>query len=129
MRRHLLGIIALLLIVVGVAALLAGGWANGPFSFVPSSCIRVGMVLGTLWLAFPQIMDLTTKVPPWLIGAILLGCITIAIRPQSIALIAPLIGALIVMHLLGTLLRPHPKKRPRRQQDPSQSSSSSSSSS
>jgi hypothetical protein len=67
--------------------------------------------LGTLWLAFPQISELSKQIPPWLIGAILLGCIVIAVRPKAFAFIVPLLALLGVMQILGLILRPPPRKK------------------
>jgi hypothetical protein len=106
MRRHLLGILGLALVVGGIAGSLAGGGSFNDIGLVPSSCIRVGCVLGALWLAFPQLLEIGSRVPPWLIGAVLVGGLAVAIRPRSIAVVAPLVAALIGLQFLGRLLRP-----------------------
>jgi hypothetical protein len=115
MRRHLLGIIGIFLILAGLISSFVESGSVRDFGFIPSSCIRVGIVLAALWLAFPQILELSNRVPAWLFGAILLGCVVVAVRPRTIALIAPLIAALFGMHLMGLVLRsPLPKTRPRK---------------
>lgn len=67
MRRNLLGIIAAILLVLGVASMVGGpgGESARQFSGV---CIRSGLVLGALWLALPQIFALVAKAPRWLMG-------------------------------------------------------------
>ena len=53
MRRHLLGILAI--------ALIVGGLAYMPFDrtgFLANSCWRIGIVLAALWLAMPQLSEM-----------------------------------------------------------------------
>jgi hypothetical protein len=112
MRRQLLGIIAAVLIVVGASGILAGGGSSSQTGLIASSAVRAGLVLGALWLAFPQIVELSARFPPWLVGVFLLCCLVVAIRPRSATLIVPLLAVLLVMHFLGWLFRP--PNRPRR---------------
>jgi hypothetical protein len=67
MRRNLLGIIAALLLVVGVISAFGGpgGETAQQFSGV---CVKSGLVLGALWLALPQILSMLKSTPRWLLG-------------------------------------------------------------
>ena len=67
MSRKSLGIVAALLLFLGVIVAWRGpedgsaaGFANG--------CVRVGLVLGALWLAFPQIVAVFKRAPGWLLS-------------------------------------------------------------
>lgn len=77
MRRHLLGAIALTALLAGAALQFAGGgstrleWA--------SACLRVGAVLGAVWLALPQLRRPGNR---WLVGAVLAAFIVLAVRPR-----------------------------------------------
>ena len=50
MRRHILGILAIVLIVVGVSSM-----SLGLNEYLANSCWRIGIVLLVLWLALPQL--------------------------------------------------------------------------
>lgn len=116
MRRRLLGIIAATLIIVGVGGLVAGSDPGSQWHLFASAFVKSGFVLGALWLAFPQIAELSTRVPPWFLGALVIGGISIAIRPRSIVVIGPLLAALSFMQLLGKVLQSAttPAKRTKR---------------
>ena len=67
MSRKSLGIAAAVLLVVGLFI-----WWRGPGGEnalgLAFGCIRVGLVLGALWLAFPQIVGLLRSMPASLWG-------------------------------------------------------------
>lgn len=67
MRRKTLGIAAMLLLAVGVIAALRGPEDGSARGFA-GGCIRVGLVLGALWLAWPQIQGMFTRLPQRLAG-------------------------------------------------------------
>jgi hypothetical protein len=67
MSRKSLGIVAALLLVVGAFVWLRGpeGGSGNAFAF---GCIRVGLVLGAGWLAYPQIVALIKQSPRWVLS-------------------------------------------------------------
>jgi hypothetical protein len=67
MRRATLGIIALLLLIVGAAALFNGPGGSEAWGFA-GVCIKSGLVLGALWLALPQLQAALTQLPRRLFG-------------------------------------------------------------
>jgi hypothetical protein len=67
MRRKTLGIAAVLLLAVGVVAALRGPEDGSARGFA-GGCIRVGLVLGALWLAWPQIQGIFARLPQRLAG-------------------------------------------------------------
>ena len=64
MSRKLLGIIAAVLLVLGGITAFAGPGGNSANGFA-GGCIRVGLVLGALWLALPQIQTTIKRLPGW----------------------------------------------------------------
>jgi len=89
MRRLLLGVVSLLLIVVG-----------GVWSFVIGSedsqaglgayCLRAGLVLGALWLAYED----ASRIPAWMFGAVIVGILVLARYPMLVVYAIP---ALIIV--------------------------------
>jgi hypothetical protein len=67
MNRNLLGIIAAILLFLGFVTWQFGPGGNSASSFA-GGCIRIGLVLGALWLALPQILATIAGTPGWLMG-------------------------------------------------------------
>jgi hypothetical protein len=70
MQRKLLGIVALVLLALGLITTLRGPTDGGAKGFA-GGCIRVGMVLGALWLALPQIKATAASLPRWAMAKLL----------------------------------------------------------
>jgi len=67
MNRNLLGIIAAVLLFLGGVTHFMGPGGNSASGFA-GGCIRVGLVLGALWLALPNILATAARMPGWLLG-------------------------------------------------------------
>jgi hypothetical protein len=67
MNRNLLGIVAAILLLLGGITHFFGPGGNSASGFA-GGCIRVGLVLGALWLALPQILATIAHTPGWLLG-------------------------------------------------------------
>jgi hypothetical protein len=67
MSRRALGIIAAFLLVIG-GITAASGPTGGNAAGFAGGCIRVGLVLGALWLALPQIQTTLSRMPGWVVG-------------------------------------------------------------
>ncbi len=84
MHRPTIGLIALVLLAIGAAT-----YAQTE-STLSAASLRVGLVMGIWWFAFPQLMSL----PRWLVfttvGALLVG----AWRPRVLWIALPVIVAL-----------------------------------
>ena len=117
MNRTALGLIALLLLIIGGITLWTRGPADDSTTPFAAGCIRVGLVLGALWLALPQIVVFLSKTPKWLLTASAIGLIIGAIKPMLLLIIVPVLG---VLWFLGPKLSSKadkpivPQKRPRR---------------
>lgn len=121
MRRYLLGIIAALLITTGGGLWLYVGQSDSTWSMMSSISLRVGVVLGAFWLAFPDLLSLKRRVPPMLLVGILLSLIAIVISPRSFFFIAPLVGVMLVLQFIRWLFAPPPKSTKKRaKQKPAQ---------
>jgi hypothetical protein len=105
-RRHLLGISGLVLMIVGAA-----GWVMEPTgaaaAFGQGVLLKVGIVLGLFWLAYPQVV----RFPRWLAGAIFMTGIALAVRPRAVAALARASLLLVPILPIVWLLRPRPHVR------------------
>lgn len=96
MHRPTLGAVALLCLALGGVVLWAGqGDATQSSSGWGGALLRVGLMLGALWLALPEVQ----RIPNWLYGVILCGGIVLALRPRYFLLA-------VGMALALALLRP-----------------------
>jgi len=92
MHRPTVGIIALVLLAAAAVGLAfspqddpGGIWA---------ACLRVGLVVGALWLALPQLR----RWPSWLGKAILLGALLlVAFKPKALVLAVGVYVVLIAL--------------------------------
>ena len=109
MRRHIIGILALLLLALGLGQLFWLGSDSVNLAFLGNSGIRIGFVLGALWLAFPQVKRLAAFInamPSWLfymaIGSLFAA--SLIKSPVALLLIVPVL-------FLMWLLKPPPQAK------------------
>jgi hypothetical protein len=100
MRRNLLGIIALVSLLLGAVLHFAGGGESHYLEWT-SALLRVGAVLGAVWLAMPELRRPGSR---WVVGAILLAFVIMAWRPRLFLVAAVLLG-------IALILRPRPPRR------------------
>ena len=100
-RRLTIGIIGWLLLIVGIGLFFFGP-RNDTGMMLCGACVRVGLIMLALWLAFPQV----SRVPPWIYGCSLAALIVVAARPKWIIWVGPALLAL-------WFLRPRPDKNGR----------------
>jgi hypothetical protein len=79
--RTLLGIIALLLLVIGIAT---KGHADEAFW---GGCVRMGVMLGIWWFAYPQVQH----VPRWLAVTGGITILVVALRPKLVFYAIPIL--------------------------------------
>ena len=92
-QRTKLGLIALALLLVGVPLLFL------PDAFaVGGGFVRMGIVLGAVWFALPNFMQLLSRIPKWLAIATVAGACIVAFRWQTIVFVGPI---LLVMWVIG----------------------------
>jgi hypothetical protein len=106
MRRHLLGLIAVALLVSGTLL-----WIWPPSAahmhFLHGSCIKAGAVLLSVWLAYPHLQ----RVPGWAFVAIALGAVALAAWPRGVLPLLRYGALLLPLVLVLWLLRPRPPRR------------------
>jgi len=92
MRRHLIGILSLVLLV----------GAAGFFFFPPTSavaieskaaCWRMGLLLAVWWMAWPQVI----RLPRWLLIAVPMLVVVLVLRPKYFLVAIPLVVALALL--------------------------------
>ena len=90
MRQHAFGILAILFISGGVY--FAWQPPDGATQWLYAVLIRMGLVLGAIWLAYPEL----SRVPPWLYGILAIGIGLVMINLKLIVIFAPVIIAIWV---------------------------------
>ena len=101
MRRHAIGIIAIVLLVVAGALWLFPSEDNG-FLGLQAACWRVGALMGILWVAYADVQ----RIPAWLLGVIPPLVVLLAWRPRLFFVVAPIL-------LFIAFIRPrNPGKKP-----------------
>jgi len=117
-RRHVLGIIAVLLLTAAAALLLGAplGLDKNLATMYGSICLRAGLTLGAAWLAFRQVQALIASCSPRLLLTLVLGGMVVIVRPKTLPIIALLVAVVLVLEVLGWLLKPlrSPGKPPKR---------------
>ncbi len=103
MRRHALGIVALLFLI-GWAGLLAFAPETSANQLVAGSAMRIGLVLGALWLALPQLIQIKAKVPGWLLGSLAAAGLIIAVRPSLAVYVLVVLVVFGVIQATGRFL-------------------------
>lgn len=93
MQRTILGILAAILIIGGSVLWLSSQSSTG-LSAIAGACLRIGVVLGAIWLAMPNVTHLFARVPPWLLFATLAIALVVAVRPQSAMMLLPILAVL-----------------------------------
>ena len=90
MQRQILGVLALVLLIAGVAFSVGGEERQD----VAGLCVRIGLILGALWLALPE---LTRPGARWLFVAIIVFAFVLAKFPKMTIYAAILLVALAVL--------------------------------
>jgi hypothetical protein len=98
MRRHILGIIALLFLLSGLAFWLCP--STGGYEQYQAECWRTGSVLIMLWLAYPDLR----RVPVWALLVVPVVVIVVLRRPRWLWTLIPAL-------ILVAALKPKPPRR------------------
>jgi len=91
MNRISLGIVAIALVVIGVLAMVQYPSEGAAFA---GACIRVGLVLGALWLSLPQITYVWSKTPRWLLIVAGVALVVCVVNPWYFVAAVPILAAL-----------------------------------
>ena len=94
--------------VIGIVLLVAGGYLHwfppeglSNTDALESACLRVGFMMGALWLAYPELV----KLPTWISAATFVATPIIAWRPRLALIILPVLLAVWILY-------PKKKKQP-----------------
>jgi len=109
MRRTLLGILSFALLMGACGLILRGMVDEYPLVF--SACLRMGLVLGAIWLAYEQVYEIVRRTPPWMMGGAALGLLVVVIRPRAIVAVGPLLASAAALHWVGKILNPTPRAK------------------
>ncbi len=115
MRRILIGILALLFLGAAVALHFSD---NDNSIYLLSICLKVGLVLGAICFAYDQVLKISQRSPPWLLGIIGVALLVIVIRPKAIVIVAPLLAGIAVLQFVGWLFKPLPNSRKTKRSTP-----------
>ena len=109
-----MGMFGIAFLLGGVGLLVVKGVNDSQWSMFASICIRVGLLLSAIWLAFPQVVGLVKRFPPWLMAAVGFTALVVAARPRLILYLGPAVVALAALQFVGWLFKPLPNAKPKR---------------
>jgi len=100
MHRPTVGILALILLAAGGLALVFPD-DEGTRQNLAAACLRVGLILGVLWLALPEMARPASR---WVFFSLLITIIVVASRPKlAIVAVVFLAGVLLLRPRLKAL--------------------------
>jgi hypothetical protein len=105
MQRTAIGICGVIVFLGGVLLYLFGPNEDA-YAMAAASGVRVGLVLGAIWLSYPQL----ARVPWWLVRAGLAVVLVIAALPRP-ALARAAVGIVVPLLIALWLLRPRPPRK------------------
>ena len=96
MRRHAIGVIAIVLLL-GAGALWI--WPLETTWYVPlqSACSRLGPCMAVLWLAYPEVK----RLPAWLLPTIPLLIVILAVKPKLFLIALPIVILMLIIRPKG----------------------------
>ena len=109
MQRHLLGIVGLVLILAGII-----GFSTISYSGMEDAAgvsLRAGIVIGALWMAYPQLVQMAKRFPKWLYALLGMAASVVAFGPRSLVIVIPALVILAALQFGAWVLKPLPKKR------------------
>ena len=106
MRRHALGILAILLLVIAVYGWSRYGLKESEANVFFNSCERIGLVFGAAWMAYPQLVRVASRTSPrFMLLMVAIGLI-ILVRPRSVIILGPVMLVLAALQFVGWLMKP-----------------------
>ncbi|MHB0956146.1 MAG: hypothetical protein ACYC6N_14510 [Pirellulaceae bacterium] len=115
MRRHALGILALLLLATAVYGWFTYGMKESEANVFFSVCERIGLVFGVIWIAYPQLIGIASRMSPRFVLLLVTIMLIILVRPRSVIILGPILLLLAALQFAGWLMKPlSPGNRPRK---------------
>src|SRR5262245_65529997 len=91
MNRVTLGLVSVLLLVIGCTVAVQQPEGGAVFA---GACVRIGLVLGAIWLALPQVTRFWKQTPKWLLVAAAIALVVCVIHPLYAVAAVPLVALL-----------------------------------
>ena len=88
------------------AAVLWFGSNNTGTQALGGMAFKAGLAFGAAWLAFPQVVALTTVLSPRLTMGIVAGVAILCFRPRAFPFVLAALAVLAVLEATGWLLKP-----------------------
>lgn len=93
--------------MIALVLLAVGAWmrfhkGDSAHTFGSMSFLRIGIVFGVLWLAWPSLRRPAQLLAPGLMLLVLLGILVVAAQPRLILAVGPVVGVLVAA---GAILR------------------------
>ena len=99
MRRHLLGLIALT--SLASAAVLCGYPPLAPYQAAGAMGLRVGLVLGAFWLAWPDLH----RLPRWVWYVLPIGLVALIYARSYLFFLIPIFAVATILYMLYRKVR------------------------
>jgi hypothetical protein len=93
MQRHLVGVLALILLAAGLLVLYGAG-DEASRQNLGAGCLRMGAVLAVLWLALP---DVARPASRWVVLGLVIAVFFLARNPKAIVLVLVFLAALALL--------------------------------
>lgn len=106
---------AVLLLVASLVLLAVGVYLTYTEQAIvtASACMRSGSVLFAVWLALPHLVRFRWTQNTYLLIAVTVCALVLAIRPRAILIVGPILLALGALQFIRWLLAPPPQKKPK----------------
>lgn len=105
-RRAVIGVVSVVLLIAALVMFLAIGIEQGRTSIYVGICLRLGLVLGSIWLAWPQLEKLVNVLPRIILigaGAGLLASVVYSrLLPIVLTFIVAAIGIQLVFRFVSS---------------------------
>lgn len=93
MRRHVIGILAFVMLFTAVVLWFQGNQEGLAYQLEVNS-LRVGALLAVLWLAYADLH----RIPPWLWATFVPMLVVIVLKPRWLIIILPAAFLLAILH-------------------------------
>ena len=97
-QRLAVGLIAGLLLSLAVVLMVVNGLEAAAKNIAIGVSVRIGIVLMTIWLAWPTMENLSFKAPPVVIYIMLGAMVSFVIRPKLLVVFMPVAVIALVLH-------------------------------
>lgn len=92
-RRHAIGILALVLLTLGVVLYFTTDRTSSALNDLEAACLRIGPILVVIWLAYEQLK----RIPVWLWCTLPVLLLALATRPRMLLVLVPLVVAAAIL--------------------------------